>query len=57
MCILGMSLMTGMLEAKILIPIVTVLLETKTDSKHFSSIDSGFSYQNKPPKMSLKRIE
>jgi hypothetical protein len=38
-------MMIGLLEVKILIGIATVLWETETDSKHFTHIDSCFSYQ------------
>jgi hypothetical protein len=40
-----MSRMTGLLEAKILATVATVLLETEAHSKSFSSVDSCFSYQ------------
>jgi hypothetical protein len=45
--------MIGLMKAKILMTMAIVLLVT--DSKHFSSIDSCFSCQDKPPKISPKR--
>jgi hypothetical protein len=39
------SRMIGLLEAKILTAVATILLETETGSKHFPNVDSGFSYQ------------
>jgi hypothetical protein len=49
-----MSRMMGLMKAKILMAVATVLL--KTDLKHFHNIDSCFSYHEYPKMRSVPVI-